>query len=92
MIDEYNKSVSDWNLLGLEARALYGSHMTELDYSVVDDYENMIRSCSSISHTDPAVTVIVREEIPAYFAGQKTIEEVIDIVENRVQTFLDERG
>jgi hypothetical protein len=92
VIDEYNRSVSDRNLLGPEAMALYGSHMTELDYSVVDDYEAMICSCSSISRTDPAVTVIVREEMPAYFSGQKTIEEVIDTMENRVQTFLNERG
>ena len=66
--------------------------MTELDYSVADRYETMIRSCSSVSQTDTAVTVIVREEMPAYFSGQKTIEEVIDIMENRVQTFLNERG
>ena len=93
MIDEYNRALSDRSLyFSPDAMVLYGAHMTELDYSVVDDYEAMIRSCSSISQTDTAVTVIVREEMPAYFSGQKTIEEVIDIMENRVQTFLNERG
>ena len=93
MIDDYNRALTDMTLyLSPEAMALYGSHMTELDYSVADRYETMIRSCSSVSQTDTAVTVIVREEMPAYFSGQKTIEEVIDIMENRVQTFLNERG
>jgi hypothetical protein len=29
--------------------------------------------------------------MPAYFAGQKTLDDVISVIEDRVQTFLDER-
>jgi len=66
--------------------------LREMDYAVVDRYEAMINSCSSVTATDPAVTAIVREEMPAYFSGQKTLDEVIAVMEDRVQTFLDERG
>ena len=66
--------------------------LREMDYSVVDRYEAMINSCSSVTASDPAVTAIVREEMPAYFSGQKTLDEVIAVMEDRVQTFLDERG
>ena len=61
------------------------------DYSVIDNYEAMIDSCSSVSATDPAITAIIREEMPAYFSGQKTLDDVISVMEDRVQTFLDER-
>ncbi len=36
------------------------------------------------------VTDIVLEEVPAYFTGGKTAQEVCDIVQNRVQLYLDE--
>lgn len=32
------------------------------------------------------------EEMPAYFLGQKDLDSVIKIAENRIQKVLDERG
>ena len=71
--------------------AMYGIPTETIDYDVIDTYETMIDSCSSVSTTDPAVEAIIREEMPAYFAGQKTLDDVISVIEDRVQTFLDER-
>lgn len=34
--------------------------------------------------------VIIQEEIQAYFAGDKTVEQCADIIQNRVQLYLDE--
>ena len=34
---------------------------------------------------------ILIEEMPAYFAGQKTLEQVIPVMQNRIQKVLDER-
>lgn len=39
---------------------------------------------------DENIGIIVLEEIPAYFAGQKTIEEVAAIIDNRAQTVIEE--
>lgn len=63
-----------------------------IDSSVIDNFENIINSCSQVASLDPEIMVIVKEEIPAYFAGQKTIDEVISILNDRVTTFMNERG
>lgn len=36
--------------------------------------------------------MILIEEMPAYFLGQKDLDSVIKIAENRIQKVLDERG
>ena len=33
---------------------------------------------------------IIREEAEAYFTGSKSIEEVADLITNRVQLYMDE--
>ena len=40
---------------------------------------------------DSEINIILIEEMPAYFSGQKTLDDVISVMEDRVQTFLDER-
>lgn len=57
--------------------------------SVMDGY---IRNAAGFRHSEAAVELIIREEIQAYFAGQKTIEEVMDIIQNRVDLYVEERG
>ena len=37
------------------------------------------------------INMILIEEMPAYFAGQKTLEQVIPVMQNRIQKVLDER-
>ena len=63
-----------------------------IDYSIVDGYREVLENCTYINFTDPSIVAIVREEMPSYFCGQKTLDEVISIIEDRTQTFLDERG
>ncbi|MBO4637262.1 MAG: hypothetical protein J5685_08980 [Clostridiales bacterium] len=68
---------------------LYLSDATEDDIAY---YEELIGSCDHLPSADNAVMLIVREEIQAYFAGQKTLDEVISLIGNRVATFENERG
>ncbi|MDE5577858.1 MAG: extracellular solute-binding protein, partial [Oscillospiraceae bacterium] len=49
-----------------------------------------IRSADSVYHNDKYIKVIVQEEAGAYFAGQKSAEEVAQTIQNRVQNYLDE--
>ena len=51
---------------------------------------DFIKSVDSVYHDDKYVKVIVEEEAGAYFAGQKSAEEVAEIIQNRVQNYLDE--
>ncbi len=58
---------------------------------VVDDYIEALKSATSCNTIDPAIITIVDEEIQAYFAGQKSIEEVTETIQNRAQTLINER-
>ena len=57
--------------------------------TVLDGY---IRNAAGFRHSDAAIEIIIREEIQAYFAGQKSIEEVMDLIQNRVDLYVSERG
>ncbi len=58
----------------------------------VDDFEKIIDSCSRIYSEDAEICKILVEEMPAYFTGQKDLDSVIAIAQDRVQKVLDERG
>ena len=58
----------------------------------IDFIENIILSCSNILSEDSDISIILIEEMPAYFTGQKDLDAVIKIAENRIQKVLDERG
>ena len=85
-IDQYSSYYSDAEL------AEYGLPSVRLDETSIDVFESYIDSCSRIVAEDPAVTSIVREEMPAFFEGQKDLDDVITILNDRVQTFVSERG
>ncbi|MBR2993184.1 MAG: hypothetical protein IKF31_07775 [Clostridiales bacterium] len=58
----------------------------------VDDMENIVLSCSSCNAADAAINIILIEEMPAYFSGQKPLSEVVAVAQDRAQKVLDERG
>ena len=58
----------------------------------VDNVERVIMSCSKMQTEDSAISLILIEEMPAYFLGQKKLDAVIKVAQNRVQKALDERG
>ena len=64
----------------------------EIDNSAVSEYEKMIESCKSMTAFDPALEKILTEEMPAYFAGQKSLDEVITIINDRAKTYISERS
>ena len=45
-----------------------------------------------VPDVDTSVLVILDEEIQPYLEGQKSLDEVIDIAENRINLMIDERG
>ena len=49
-------------------------------------------SGSLIDNTDPAVLIVIREEVPPYFVDQKSLDDILPIVNNRVKTILSERS
>ena len=60
-------------------------------YEQVEDLERTIESCSKMNTQDASINVVLVEEMPAYFSGQKELDEVVKIAQDRVQKVLDER-
>ena len=57
----------------------------------IDNMENIILSCSKSNSSDAAISTILMEEMSAYFLGQKDLDSVIKIAQDRAQKVLDER-
>ena len=93
LLGEINNFISK----NLELAAAYGYvdpslPSEEIPSSVIDDFESVINSCSQVASLDPEIMIIVKEEMPAYFTGQKELDDVIEIINDRVSTFINERG
>jgi len=63
-----------------------GNNTPELNKKIMD----VIMSTTVVVPSDPVVRSIIKEEIGAYLAGQKTPDQVADIIENRVGIYLKE--
>ena len=59
---------------------------------LIDVYRDIIASVDRKNMTDSSIMIIMREEIQAYFAGDKSLDEVIEIINNRARTYYGERG
>ena len=53
--------------------------------------EQLLLSCSKTDTSDAAINIILAEEMPAYFLGQKKLDAVVKIAQDRAQKVLDER-
>ena len=58
----------------------------------LDDLEKIIESCSGINSSDASINLILAEEMQPFFLGQKSLDEVTRIAEDRVQKVINERG
>ncbi len=65
---------------------------TDMDQSIEDSYLRAIESCSRYWINDYTAISIINEEMPAYFYGQKSLDDVIAIINNRISLLQDERG
>ena len=62
------------------------------DESMVDDLTKNIEAVHQIYSTDATIMIVINEEIPAYLENQKEWDEVVSIINNRVNTIINERG
>ncbi len=87
--DNYKRNSSQYNRQELRE---FGFAWCEVDKSAVDEYEKAVRSCTCAVYEDPTISIIVKEEMPAYLTGQKSLDEVIRIINDRAKTVVSERG
>lgn len=63
-----------------------------IDQAVIDNYVSIISNGTFYYSTDYSIRIIIDEEMPSYFDGQKSLDEVIKIIEIRVNLMIAERG
>ena len=73
-----------WNLFGKEITI--GVNTDEDNQRVYD----LIEAAVGIMENDAYIYNIITEESSAYFSGQKSAEEAAEIIQNRVQNYIDE--
>lgn len=64
----------------------------DMDKAIEESYLRAIDSCSRYFINDYTAINIINEEIQAYFYGQKSLDDVIAIINNRVSLLQNERG
>lgn len=61
--------------------------LTDADYqSIIDTLSKL----DSLQAVDPNIQQVLSEELPTFFSGQKSAEEVAGLIQNRVNTILNE--
>ena len=60
--------------------------------SEVDQMYSFLKSLDSSSYYDASVENIISEEAAAYFAGQKSAEDVAGVIQSRVQIYINENS
>lgn len=89
-IDYYNTDTGSQNVFDY-AQGTYVSVQTKFTSEDIDNLFDAIESCSGMSRSDAEISIIIIEEMPPYFLGQKDLESVVAIIQDRAQTVLDER-
>ena len=56
----------------------------------ISTYTTAVENASGLWSNDRKVEDIIVEEAEAYFAGDKSVDEVVEIIENRVNTYINE--
>ena len=86
-IDENGKEVEYDDTWYVADQEITINPMTDDEVKEVIDFLNSI---DQVGNANDAVASIINEEAAAYFSGQKTAAEVADIIQSRVQIYVNE--
>lgn len=85
--DEFGREIQPWS------ESFGGDLQMELkpfSQEEIDIYINLINNTKKIQEENSFVMEIIEEEVKAYFAGDKTVDETVGIIQNRVNTYVNE--
>lgn len=91
-VDYYNSDEGKTSLYGYINGDFPAGDQAIFSDGTVDALENVILSCARIDSPDSSISIILIEELPAYFMDQKEFDDVVAIARDRAQKVLDERG
>ena len=81
----------EWNNYQDDPLILQGMHLPEANDEYIDELEQQILAVNRVNEMDTAINHIMLEEAEAYFAGDRTKEDVAKIINNRASTAVKER-
>lgn len=84
-INEYNNNVAR------NEGVMFAKTGTAIDPALTDRYIEQLSTATTSSFVYHSISLIIYEEIPAYFEGQKSFGDVADVINDRAQKALDER-
>lgn len=85
-IEDHNR----WHEKGYGSSFFAGTGK-QIDPAVADRYIGQLSEATTSSFVYHNISLIIYEEVPAYFEGQKSFDDVCAAINNRAQTVLDER-
>ena len=68
------------------------SYSCRLEQEHVDALLNVVENIGGICAYDPSAMMIIQEEAPGYLTGQRTVDDVVDIIQKRSKAVVQERG
>jgi len=71
--------------------SVFAGHSKKIDESLAGRYIDQLSAASTSCFVYNSISMIIYEEIPAYFEGQKSFDDVADTINDRAQTVLNER-
>ena len=89
-VEYYNEMYSDDFFYGVGVGA--PSKPDKYSADDAEAYKEIVEGITVMNTSDASISKIISEEMPAYFSGQKDLDSVIEIMQDRVQKVLDERG
>ncbi|MBQ3517447.1 MAG: hypothetical protein IJA29_09515, partial [Lachnospiraceae bacterium] len=83
-----------------EAQHMEGTHgygwddvNIEIESATDEDVEGflaILEKADELQYQDTAIMAIIEEEVKPYFEGQKSVDEVADIIQSRIDIYLKE--
>ena len=83
-LDYYNSSIDE------ESKSDRSVKKAKLGPEAIDKYEEILSSSYGGISAGSSIESILREESSAYFNGQKSLDDVITVMQKRLQTVIDE--
>lgn len=97
VLDENGQPILDENGEPIQENAGHGVDYGDWEYTYhvpteeeVAKIMELVEVAVPVFNADEAITNIVKEEAPAYFQGQKSVEDVAGVIQSRVQLYVNE--
>lgn len=88
----YNEYNAELRTMDIDKLLQMGIRITDdIDDSSIESYIELLSNATEIYRIDGQILLISKEEVQAVYSEQKSIDDVVDIMNNRISTYIEER-